>query len=573
MSSRNIPVLALLSSGLLSSLASAQLAGGGWEADREVLGTVGLSYFGWAIAPNGDMTGDGIEDFVVGAPAKGGGTGGFYIMDGATDLPVTIINGVTPLDRLGLEAVSLQDITGDGVREFIVSAPGFDPGGKGFAGRIYIFNGAQLNQYVTIDGENAGDNFGDGLEVIPDVNGDGIKDIVATSDMGDDGIKTDCGIVYIFSGADQRELARFYGPENNSRFGCEVTFIGDLTGDGIDELLIGAKGSEVNLNGVIETDVGRAFVADPVAGTIIHVVSGQSAFGYFGSAVSAAGDVNNDGVPDFIVAAQEHTEASVGPECGAIFIYDGASGNLLRKHVGEFPYDKFGKSVWGNVDVNNDGRLDVIVGAHLKDRPNKGDDYPGGIYVYSNNGAEILNYTGNGFRERLGSEIEVTGDRDGDGFPEFFVAGPDYRPPGTHPRVGRLLEFEFDPYIYSDNTTISSSAGGAVTLDLDFRDRFAGQTYRILFSMGTNTTYLNGIAVPLSNGALFNRTLALDYGFLSTTTNMTGLLDASGNGQAQFSVTSVPPHLIGSTVYLAALSNNAVAATASSVAVPLTIAP
>jgi hypothetical protein len=54
---------------------------------------------------------------------------------------------------------------------------------------------------------------------------------------------------------------------------------------------------------------------------------------------------------------------------------------------------------------------------------------------------------------------------------------------------------------------------------------------------------------------------------------MTGLLDANGNGQAQFSVTSVPPHLIGSTVYLAALSNNAVAATASSVAVPLTIAP
>lgn len=573
MSSRNIPLLALLSGGLLSSFASAQTAGGGWEADREVLGTVGLSYFGWSIAPNGDMTGDGIEDFVVGAPAKGGGTGGFYIMDGATDLPVTIINGTTPLDRLGLEAVSLQDTTGDGISEFIVSAPGYDPGGKAYAGRIYIFSGGQLNQYVTIDGENAGDNFGDGLEVIPDVNGDGIKDIVVSSDMGDDGIKTDCGIVYVFSGDDQRELARFYGPEDNSRFGCEVTFIGDLTGDGIDELLIGAKGTEVNLNGVLETDVGRAFVADPITGTIIHEVSGQSAYGYFGSAVSAAGDVNNDGVPDFIVAAQEHTEAAIGAECGAIFIYSGATGTLLRKHVGEFPYDKFGKSVWGNVDVNNDGRLDVIVGAHLKDRPNKGDDYPGGIYVYSNNGDQILNYTGNGFRERLGSEIEVTGDRDGDGYPEFFVCGPDYRPPTSHPRVGRLLEFEFDPFIYPDNTILSSSTGGTVTLDIDFRDRFASQTYRILFSMGTNTTYLNGIAIPLSNGNLFNRTLALDYGFLSTATDMTGTLDLDGNGQAQFSVTSIPPHLIGTKVYLAAISNNAVAATGSSVAIALTIAP
>jgi hypothetical protein len=567
-------MLALLGSGLLSSFASAQGAsGGGWEADREILGTVGLSYFGWSIAPNGDMTGDGIEDYVVGAPAKGGGTGGFYVMDGATDLPVVIVNGMTSLDRLGLEAVSLGDVNGDGVSEFVVSAPGFDPGGKAYAGRIYIFNGAKLNEFATIDGENAGDNFGDGLEVIPDVDGDGIKDIVATSDMGDDGIKTDCGIVYIFSGATRQELRRFYGPEDNSRFGCEVTFIGDLTGDGISELLIGSKGAEVNLNGVIETDVGRAFVADPVAGSIIHVVTGQSAFGYFGSAVSAAGDINNDGVPDFIVAAQEHTEASIGAECGAIFIYSGATGQLLRKHVGEFPYDKFGKSVWGNVDVNNDGRLDVIVGAHLKDRPNKGDDYPGGIYVYSNNGEEILNYTGSGFRERLGSEIEVTGDRDGDGFPEFFVAGPDYRPPSSHPRVGRLLEFEFDPFIYPDNTVLSSSTGGSVTLDLNFRDRFAGQTYRILFSMGTNTTYLNGIPVPLSNGNLFNRTLGLDYSFLSTATNMTGLLNVNGDGQAQFSVTSIPTHLIGSKVYIAALSNNSVAATGSSIAIGLTVDP
>lgn len=573
MSSRNIPVLALLSSGLLSSFASAQLVGGGWEADREILGTVGLSYFGWSIAPNGDMTGDGIEDYVVGAPAKGGGAGGYYVIDGATDLPVNIINGTTALDRLGLEAVSLGDITGDGVSEFVVSAPGYDPGGKAYAGRVYIVNGAQLSQYTYIDGENAGDNFGDGLEVIPDVNGDGFNDIAVSSDMGDDGITPDCGIVYIFSGADQTELMRFYGPEPNSRFGCEITYLGDMNNDGVSELLIGAKGSEVDLGNGLETDVGRAFVADGATGTVMHVVSGQSAFGYFGSAVSAAGDVNKDGVPDFIVAAQEHTEASIGPECGAIFIYDGASGSLLRKHHGEFEYDKFGKSVWGNVDVNNDGRLDVIVGAHLKDRPNKGDDYPGGIYVYSNNGDEILNYTGNGFRERLGSEIEVTGDRDGDGYPEFFVCGPDYRPPTSHPRVGRLLEFEFDPYIYPDNTTVSSANGGTVNLDLDFRDRFDGQNYRILFSMGTNPTYIDGIGIPLSNGNLFTRTLNLDYGFLSTTTDMFGVFDSSGNAQAQFSVTSVPPHLIGSTVYLAAVSSYAVAATGSSIAVPITVDP
>ena len=495
MSPRNIPALAL-SSLLLSGAASAQLIGGGWESENEILGTVGLSSFGWSIAINGDMNGDGIPEILAGAPSKGAGAGGYYVIDGATNTVQTIVNGENTADRLGLELVTLGDVNGDGISEFVISAPGFDPGGKSYAGRIYIVNGAKLNEYITVDGENAGDNFGDGLEVIPDINNDGIKDIAVSSDMGDDGVNTDCGILYLLSGADGSELMRFYGPEPESRFGCEITHIGDINGDGVEELLVGAKGSEVDLGNGPETDVGRAFVMDGVTGFPIHIVSGQSAFGYFGSAVSRAGDVDKDGIPDFIVAAQEHTEASVGSECGAIFIYSGATGHLLRKHVGENPEDKFGKSVWGNVDVNNDGRLDVIVGAHLKDKG--ANDFPGGIYVFSNNGDMILNYTGNGFRERLGSEIEVVGDTDGNGYPEFLVCGPDYRPPTSHPRVGRLLEFEFDPYIYADTNEISAANGGTVNLTLDFRERYADQFYRTLFSFANKPhTYIGDLLITL----------------------------------------------------------------------------
>lgn len=572
MSPLNIPAWTLLFGFLASGTASAQLIGGGWEADREILGTVGLSSFGWSIAINGDMNGDGIDDILAGAPSKGNGAGGYYVIDGATDTVIQIVNGENPGDRLGLEMATLGDQNGDGISEFVISAPGFDPGGKAYAGRIYIVNGAALNQYITIDGENAGDNFGDGLEVIPDINGDGLKDIAVSSDVGDDGILPDCGILYLLDGKTGQELRRIYGVEANSRFGCEITHIGDLNSDGIEELLVGSKGAEVDLGNGLETDVGRAFVLDGDTGIPIHVVSGESAFGYFGSAVSAAGDVNNDGVPDFIVASQEHTEPSVGTECGAIFIYSGATGFLLRKHVGENPEDKFGKSVWGNVDVNNDGRLDVIVGAHLKDE--NANDYPGGIYVFSNNGDMILNYTGKGYRERLGAEIEVTGDRDGDGYPEFLVCGPDYRPPTSHPRVGRLLEFEFDPYLFSDTTEISAANGGTINLTIDFRERHAGQTYRTLFSLSNKPeTYLGKVGVPLSNSALFQRSLGLDYGFLSSSMDMTGTLDINADGAATFSVTSLKPHLVGRTVYMAVITNNAIEATASSIAVPITVVP
>lgn len=562
----------LLVSVLASGTAPAQLIGGGWESDREILGTVGLSSFGWSIAINGDMNGDGIDDILAGAPSKGGGTGGYYVIDGATDTVIQIVNGENAGDRLGLEMATLGDQNGDGISEFVIAAPGFDPGGREYAGRIYIVNGAALNQYITVDGENAGDNFGDGLEVIPDINGDGLNDIAVSADMGDDGILPDCGILYLLDGKTGEELRRIYGIEANSRFGCEITHIGDLNSDGIEELLVGSKGAEVDLGNGLETDVGRAFVLDGDTGIPIHVVSGESVLGYFGSAVSAAGDVDDDGVPDFIVTAQEHTEPSVGAECGAVFIYSGATGFLLRKHVGENPEDKFGKSVWGNVDVNNDGRLDVIVGAHLKDKA--ANDYPGGIYVFSNNGDMILSYTGKGYRERLGAEIEVRGDRDGDGYPEFLVCGPDYRPPTSHPRVGRLLEFEFDPFLSADTTEISATNGGTINLTIDFRERHAGQTYRTLFSLANSPeTFIGDLGIPLSNGGLFQRSLGLDYGFLSSSMDMTGILDINADGAATCSMTSLKPQLVGRTVYLAVITNNSFEATASSVALPITVVP
>lgn len=569
---RNIPALSAVSSVLLSGLASAQLIGGGWESDTQHLGEIGLSSFGWSMANLGDVNGDGVDDILAGAPTLG--RGGFYIVSGADSTHLTIVRGEKTGDRLGLEAVALGDVNGDGISEFAISAPGYDPNGMSYAGRLYIVNGANVKEYITVDGEATGDNFGDGLEAIPDVNGDGIKDIAVSSDVGDDGVLPDCGVVYILSGADGSELRRIYGPESYSRFGCEITHIGDLNGDGVEELLIGAKGSEVDLGNGPETDVGRAYVLDGVTNIPIHVVSGEVAFGYFGSAVSAAGDFDRDGVPDFIVTAQEHTEPSVGVECGAIFIYSGATGNLIRKHVGEQPGDKFGKSVWGNVDVDNDGRLDVIVGAHEKDRPGTQDDYPGGIYVFANDGSMILNYTGNGFRERLGAEIEVMGDADGDGYPEFLVCGPDYRPPTSHPRVGRLLEFEFDPYVFVDNQTVSATTGGTVNMDMIFRERHADQGYRTLFSRGNQpATIIDGVAVPLSDGPLFQRSLNLDYSFLDSHTGMSGTLDANSTATAQFSVTALPSKFIGLTVYLAVLTNNSVGATASSVAIPITVEP
>src|SRR5262249_29131417 len=137
-------------------------------------------------------------------------------------------------------------------------------------------------------------------------------------------------------------------------FGASVDSIGDLDGDGRDELLIGAPGFYPSASGFARLVSGAtgATIRDFVG------IPGQN----MGSVVARMGDANFDGVPDFAIASGG-TMVS-GSDAGATtFVLSGATGATLAAITGPSQYYAFGTSIRGGADFTGDGRPELLIGS------------------------------------------------------------------------------------------------------------------------------------------------------------------------------------------------------------------
>jgi len=212
------------------------------------------------------------------------------------------------------------------------------------------------------------------------------------------------------------------GEYTGDNFGCSVAWVGDVNGDGYDDLLVGAfRYPEI-------ASVGQAYLyfggpaLDSVADLVIPAPPGGS--GWFGVGVSSAGDFNGDRYPDFIIGAQQS-----GYEGKAFVYYGGPSLDatpdltLIGESTGSLT--AFGASVASAGDVNEDGFGDVIVGAPWYPG---GGNKPGRAYVFF--GGAVPDavpdrvFSGVGFYDQLGSVVGSAGDMNGDGHPDVFASAP-----------------------------------------------------------------------------------------------------------------------------------------------------
>ena len=108
-----------------------------------------------------------------------------------------------------------------------------------------------------------------------------------------------------------------------------------------------------------------------------HDFHREAAGDRFGYSVSGAGDVDNDGYANLIVGA--FTNHAAGFAAGRAYVYSGQTGALMGTSTGEAAFDEFGYSVSGAGDVNNDGYADLIVGARYN---NAGGDQAGRAYLF-----------------------------------------------------------------------------------------------------------------------------------------------------------------------------------------------
>jgi hypothetical protein len=265
-----------------------------------------------------------------------------------------------------------------------------------------------------------------------DVNGDGYGDVVVGAYLFDTGL-VDAGKVYVFHGSATGLSAvpdwTATGIQTGDGFGYAVATAGDVNGDGIGDLIVGAPGRD----GVL-LDEGRALVYHGSTGGLDLADWQKAGFAQagalFGSCVGTAGDVNGDGYSDVIVGAVQYDDGAE-TDAGAVQIYHGSGTGLAAvadwTTTGGLAGVEYGQGCGTAGDVNGDGYADVIVGA---------DKYPAGgltesgrafAFYGSASGLPLLpDWTRDGAAagDLFGRRAASVGDVNGDGYADVGVAAP-----------------------------------------------------------------------------------------------------------------------------------------------------
>jgi FG-GAP repeat/RTX calcium-binding nonapeptide repeat (4 copies) len=312
------------------------------------------SLMGASISGIGDINDDGIADFAVGAIGVGGSAGTTYVILGTTagyadTLDLSTLNGTNGFkivdaaatDQFGFGISSVGDFNGDGVADFMVSAPLNDAGGRFDAGSTYIifgkdagFNGTggTINlsalgaNGVQIAGPSAGREIGVTAHAAGDVNGDGLADIIIGAPYGSDssGTAGDAYVIYGKTGLANIDLAtltpaqgfKISGVANGDLTGVSVAGGGDVNGDGFADVVIGARNATPGSfqTGAAYVVFGGATGANVDLATLAHgdgskgfELDGRNTNYAAGQGVSMA-DVNGDGLSDVIVSAPNSAE-------------------------------------------------------------------------------------------------------------------------------------------------------------------------------------------------------------------------------------------------------------------------
>ena len=379
----------------------------------------------------GDINNDGIDDFVIGAstadPNANNAAGETYVVFGDDNIGVSgsfdlatldgsngfIINGADAGDRSGRSVSNAGDVNGDGRDDLLVGAPAADPNGSASGESYVIFGGENVGSsgeldLSTIDGSNgfaingnsAGDFQGFSVSNAGDVNNDGFADVIVGASTADPNGNNSGASYVIFGGVGVGSSGAinpsdlngsngfaFNGVDAGDLSGRSVSNAGDLNGDGIDDLLIGAPNGDTNGNnsgeayvvfGNLNLGSSGSFDLASLNGINGFVINGNSGGDFAGRSVSNAGDLNGDGIADIIIGASRAETSSLGGAGESYVIFGnaniGSSGSLeLTSLDGTNGFTiegidlSTGYSVSNAGDVNDDGTTDIIIGAYEAD--------------------------------------------------------------------------------------------------------------------------------------------------------------------------------------------------------------
>jgi len=261
------------------------------------------------------------------------------------------------------------------------------------------------------EGRGTGDNFGVSLSRLGDVDGDGVADVVVGAWL-DDELGGASGSVSVLSGADGGEIHRLLLGTPGDRFGFAVDGVGDLDQDGYDDFVVGAPDDDPR-----GFQSGTVFVFSGLDASILFRIEGDQAEQQLGYAVAGIGDADGDGIGDFAVGGDESDSFDAGS--GFARLYSGATGRLLRRFVGPNVNSSFGEALAAAGDVDLDGHADWLVGAH---GAGTAGPVSGLAIVYSGADGTVLHRVHGAPGNHFGSAVSGAGDMNFDRHAEFMVA-------------------------------------------------------------------------------------------------------------------------------------------------------
>ena len=484
-------------------------------------GTFAYDNSGNVVSAAGDINGDGIDDVIIGArnasPNGYSYAGSSYVVFGSGNgLPNPLnlssldgnngfaLTGEAAYDSAGFSVSAVGDINGDGIDDLIIGAPYAATNGRSYvvfgavSGFPYSLKLGSLdgtNGFI-INGESAGDGLGNSVSDAGDVNGDGIDDLIISAPIADSNDISETGKSYVVFGSnsgfphpfdlstlDGSNGFTINGVNEVDRIGRPVRSAGDVNGDGIDDLIIGARYADPNGNNqagssyvVFGSNSGfpQPFKLSTLDGTNGVIINGVAEFDSSGDSVSGAGDINGDGIDDLIIGASG-ADPNGNNRAGSSYVVFGSNNGLAHPFElstvngsngfvinGLVQQDGLGGSVSAAGDVNGDGIDDLIIGASGAD-PNgylgAGSSYvvlgsntalPHPFDLSSLNGENGFVINGIQGGDSSGYSVNTAGDVNGDGVDDLIIGAQNTDINGNNSTGSSYVVFGKTDLIFKD---------------------------------------------------------------------------------------------------------------------------